>query len=522
LRGFASDPIQEEVGLHALQTAPEKVSKAMAKMISVGRKIGELATAAPDLPMLSCGPRTVTRREFEEQTNQLARALHAAGVRKGDTLAIALPNGMEVVHAIFAGLKIGATLLPISPKLPSIERHAILELARPALVIGVPAEAALPFPVLDQTELLDPSHHSSEPLEEDAISEPSRGIMSGGSTGRPKIILMRDAGVIDPSSPPGMRIEPGETVLIPGPLYHGMPFAYTYRTLLSGGHVVLLERFDATECLAAVNRYEVQILAVVPTMMNRIWDLGEATRNSFNLGSLRMIVHSASSCPAWLKERWIDWLGPERIHEFYGSAERIGFTWITGTEWLAHKGSVGRAYDSKIRIIGEDGRDLPHGEVGEIFMRHNLGVGSTYRYIGADPLRQHDGFETVGDMGWLDEEGYLFIADRRVDMIVSGGANVFPAEVEAALERHPLINDCAVIGLPDADLVNRVHAIIHATGQTDAKDLRNWLRDYLAAYKIPRSFEFVNEPLRDEAGKLRRAQLRKSRLESNPPVDTLV
>ena len=482
-------------------------------MISVGKRIAQLAAAAPDRPMITCADRTLTRREFDVRTNQLARAFQAEGVKAGDLIAIALPNDIAFFEAVFAGLKLGATLLPMSPKLPPAERGPILDLARPALGIGMPADPARRFPVHSDDIFRRAEALSPAALPDDAVSKPPRGIMSGGSTGQPKIILTTDSGAVDPDAPPGMHIEPGDTVLIPGPLYHGMPFAYSYRTLLSGGHVVLMPRFDPIECLAAIERHRVHVFPVVPTMMNRIWDLGEAIPGRADLQSLRMVVHSASACPAWLKECWIDWLGADRIHEFYGSSERIGFTWITGAEWLKHKGSVGRPYDSAIRILDEDGRELPAGEVGEIFMRHNQGVGATYRYLGAPPLRQHDGFETVGDMGYLDSDGYLYIADRRVDMIVSGGSNVFPAEVEAALDRHARIKDCAVIGLPDPDLVNRVHAIIHADGPIDTNELRDWLRDHLLGYKIPRSFEFVDHELRDEAGKLRRSQLRNARIQ---------
>jgi bile acid-coenzyme A ligase len=235
-------------------------------------------------------------------------------------------------------------------------------------------------------------------------------------------------------------------------------------------------------------------------------------------------LHYGASCSVWLKAKWIEWLGPERIDEFYGTSERIGFIWITGTEWLKHPGSVGRPVDCKIRILDEDGRDLPPGEVGEIYMQHKAGAGTTYRYVGAEPLVQREGWETAGDMGSLDDEGYLYIADRRLDMIVSGGANVFPAEIEGALEQHPAVRACAVIGLPDDDLGNRVHAIVEVSEPIGEPVLREWLAGRLVRYKIPRTFEFVSESLRDEVGKLRRSRLRQERMTSlvsgsasNPP-----
>jgi bile acid-coenzyme A ligase len=217
--------------------------------------------------------------------------------------------------------------------------------------------------------------------------------------------------------------------------------------------------------------------------------------------------------PAWLKRAWIDWLGPEKIWEAYGGTERIAGTLISGTEWLAHPGSVGKPPpERKMKILRRDGGTCAPGEVGEIFMLPAAGRGTTYRYIGAEAEATTDGWESVGDMGWFDAEGYLYLADRKTDMVLVGGSNVYPAEVEAALDAHPAVRSSAVIGLPDEDLGSRLHALVDAPGGVSEDELRAHLAERLVAYKIPKSFEWVREPLRDDAGKVRRSALREERL----------
>jgi bile acid-coenzyme A ligase len=289
--------------------------------------------------------------------------------------------------------------------------------------------------------------------------------------------------------------------------------------MLRGGHVVVLPRFDPEATLAAVARHRASVLYVVPTMMKRILRLPEDVRAGYDLSSLEVVWHLAEPCPPWLKEAWIDWLGPERILELYGGTEAQVVTVIDGAEWLEHRGSVGRAIGGEIMVTDPFGTPLPPGEVGEVWLRSSRETPS-YRYVGADARRRGDGWESLGDMGWLDEEGYLYLADRVQDMILVGGANVYPAEVEAAIQEHPACRSCAVIGLPDDDLGNRVHAIVEADPGVEVTEtaLLGFLASRLAPYKRPRSVELVDTPLRDEAGKVRRAALRAERLADPPPV----
>jgi bile acid-coenzyme A ligase len=372
------------------------------------------------------------------------------------------------------------------------------------------APGAGPAPTVPAQFVPEP-HHSDAPLP-DRTSPSRQALASGGSTGRPKLIVDALPAQCDPTQP-FYGNQPGSTVLVPGPQYHAAGFLNTSITLVLGGTVVLLERFDPVAALAAIERHRVQWVSFVPTMLLRIWRLPEAERTRYDVSSLERVVSSAAACPAWLMRELIGWLGPDRVFEAYGGTERIGGTLISGREWLEHPGSVGRPTDGrKIRILDEQGHELPPGEIGEVFMMPPGGRGSTYRYIGADARATKDGWETLGDLGYLDGDGFLYLVDRRTDMIVTGGANVYPAEVEAALEAHPGVRSCAVIGLPDPDLGQRVHAIVEAEAPLADAELREHLAQHLARAKHPRSFEFVDAPLRDEAGKVRRSALREARM----------
>jgi bile acid-coenzyme A ligase len=474
--------------------------------------IGELlayhARKDPARPAVTFNDVTVGYGELDARSNRKARQLAELGVREGDIVTLAVPNGLEFFETVFAVWKLGATPNNVSSKLPPAELQAIVELAKPRLIIG---EASARVPGWN---FLEVGTRPSEGLSADPLPSKTAArwkiMTSGGSTGRPKLIADRQPGVYDPTKPPGTQ-KLGETMLNPGPMYHNSPFVVSCQCLFSGGHVVEMGRFDALRALELIERYRVNWVNFVPTMMHRIWRLPEEQRKSFDLSSLRVVFHMGSVCPQWLKQAWIDWLGPDRIFELYGGTELIGVTVITGREWLTHKGSVGKVQPgSRMRILDEQGRECAPGEIGEIYFLPDKGRNSTYEYIGAEAKAVGE-WETLGDLGYVDEEGYLYIADRRTDMIVSGGANIFPAEVEAALDQHPDVQSSIVIGLPDADLGRRAHAIVQMTEEarqrTDADALRAFLSERLVRYKIPRTFEFTNENLRDDAGKARRSKL---------------
>ncbi len=481
---------------------------------SLGAVLAQLAARKGDAWALCCGDETLGWAALHRRTNRIARGLAERGVTRGDFLTIALPNGIGFVEAFFAAWKIGAVPQPVSWRLPLAEMTAIVDLAGSPLVI---ADTALEIgrPVVSIESLLASSSDESDLP--DAVSPAWKAPTSGGSTGRPKLIVAGQPGVRMEGAWVRWRIAEDDVVLMPGPLYHNGPIVTAFPALWVGAPVVVMPRFDAEETLRLIEAHRATWVYLVPTMMSRIWRLPEETRRKYDLSSLRTVWHLAAPCPVWLKEAWIDWLGPDVVWELYGGTEGVAATIISDTEWLAHKGSVGKPTpNSQIEAFSSDGAMLPRGETGEIFMRQVQGP-ATYRYLGAETRALDGGWESIGDIGWVDADGYLYLADRRTDMILVGGANVYPAEVEAAIDEHPLVQSSCVIGIPDDDLGNRVHAIVQPRPGLSTDALHAHLAERLVAYKRPRTVEFVDSPLRDEAGKVRRSQLREERIASGAP-----
>ena len=421
-------------------------------------------------------------------------------------MTIGLPNSIEFYEATVATWKLGAVPQPVSAKLPARERQAIVDLASPALVVGadqadhpgrvcIPA-GFVPDPALDDSALPD------------AIAPVWKAPTSGGSTGRPKLIVAGQDGEIDADLVSFVfRMERGDTHLVPGPLYHNAPFSLSTVGLFMGHHLVVMPKFDAEAALALIAEHRVEWMNVVPTMMLRMHRAVQADPDRYDLSSLRVVWHMAAPCPEWLKEAWIELVGADTLMELYGGTEGQAATIITGTEWLAHRGSVGKPLTGQMKVLDAEGDPAPPGEIGEIYMRRFDGTAPTYQYIGAEAC-ELDGWESLGDMGWMDDDGYVYLTDRRTDMILSGGANIYPAEVEAAIDEHPRVLSSLVVGIPDDDLGQRVHAIVQPDGAVTSDELVAHLHERLVRYKIPRSFEFVDEPLRDDAGKARRTAVR--------------
>jgi bile acid-coenzyme A ligase len=463
----------------------------------------------PDRPALSFAGESLTRGELDRLANRMARALAAEGVGPDDLVGVVLPNGFRHHVVSFAIWKLGATPMPLSAKLPDAELRALVEIGAPKLVLGVEANR-LPGVRALPADFAPDASASDAPLPE-KVARSLKAICSGGSTGRPKIILDGLPALADPENPsPVLQIRKDEVVLHPAPIYHTAGFAQTNWALCWGAHVVETPKFDPAEWLRLVERHRVSWAYLVPTMMRRIWALPEAERNRHDLSSLRTVMHMAAPCPAWLKEAWIGWLGAERIAEVYSGTEGIGATAIRGDEWLAHRGSVGRSLTG-IRIMDEDGRVCAPGEVGEIWFPPRGPTEPGFEYLGAEK-RERDGWRSLGDMGWLDADGYLYLADRRTDMIVSGGANIFPAEIEAALDAHPAIASSAVVGLPHEDFGRVAHAIVELSpgAALDPRGIEAHLTERLARYKLPYTIEVAGQPLRDDAGKVRRSAWREA------------
>lgn len=481
----------------------------------LGMLLSAQAARRPDAPAFTFAGQTMSFAQLDRAANRMARALAGQGVGAGDCVVICLPNCHAFPQAMFALWKLGATPCPISNRLTQSEFCEILDLARPRLVIGTSQTDAGAIQVLDAGQPLGEQLDDS-PLAP-AVSSPGKMLGSGGSTGRPKLIVDGRDSAWSAEKHSSYR-PPFSTILNPGPLYHTAPFHFSIVSLAEGSHVVCMERFDARDWLDLAQQHRVTVATMVPTMMSRISKLDQAITNAADLSSFRFIMHSSAPCPPDVKHWWLERVDPAVLVEVYGGTERLGSTLINGVEWLERPGSVGRAQPGDtIVILGENGEPLPAGEVGEILFHRATGVGKSYRYIGAQSRIQGE-LDGMGDMGWLDPDGYLYIADRRTDLILVGGMNVYPAEIEAALESVSGVQCVAVIGLPDPDLGNRIHAIVELARDVPlpaSQDALTFLEAglaRLAAFKRPRSAEFTYDRVRDDAGKVRRAALRAERI----------
>jgi len=480
----------------------------------MGASFGEVLKAHAEGGAGAAGPaiaypgESLSWVEFEARTAARARHLIALGVKPDDFVGIALPNGMEHHVSSFAAWRAGATPCILPTKLPGSELVQIIALANPKVLIREGGET-----VAGVTQISPDASDAAVDLPSGLAAAHWKAVASGGSTGRPKLIVDHGAAVLDERLEGIMALvgmPHGGVVLNPGPLYHNAPFLFTNLALLAGTRIVGMGRFDPEEALRLIERERVEWVCMVPTMMHRIWNLPAEVKARYDLSSLRKIVHMAAACPPWLKRAWIDWLGADRILEVYAGTEGASLL-IGGEEWLSKPGSVGKAAPEAVSVRNEAGELCPPGVIGEIYF--NAEAATRFHYNGAEPRLDASGRLSLGDLGYLDEDGYLFLSDRRTDLIIRGGANIYPAEIEAALIQHPAIRDAVVLGLPCEEYGARVHAIIERDAEISLDDIDSFVRERLTGYKRPTSYEFTDSPLRDEAGKVRRAALRDERLE---------
>jgi long-chain acyl-CoA synthetase len=478
------------------------------------------ARARPDRPAIVAGERRISYAELDARANRAARAFRRLGVVPGDRVAVALRNRPEFLEAAVAAARLGAEVIPLSWRFKRDEVLAIVADGRPRLVVAE-AEAGEAMAGL-------PALHLGGPYEEAVAAEPPDPPEGGldpapvlfryytsGTTGVPKAVERPRpdperylAGMASFPQLAGVT-GPDEVYLGCGPLYHTAPCAFATYALTLGHTVVLMGRFDAAECLALIERERVTWTHMVPINFVRILALPPEVRERYDLTSLKKVLHAAAPCPVDVKRRIMEVFPPGTVWEYYGMTEGLA-TIISPDEWLRKPGSVGRAAPGvEVSILDEEGRPLPPGQVGLVYVTPMGGV--RFAYAGA-PEKTAAAWRgdryTVGDMGYLDEDGYLYLTDRKQDLIISGGANVYPAEVEAVLFRHPAVADCAVIGIPDDEWGEAVLAVVEARAPVDEREIIAFARERLAHYKCPRRVELVEELPRDENGKVRKRELR--------------
>ena len=478
------------------------------------------ALVNPDKLALVARNRRLSYAELDRRANQIARAFQRLGVVEGDRVCVALRNRVEFLESATAAARLGAIVIPLSWRFKAEEVRAIVDDAEARLVVAE-ADAIGTMAGL-------PALHLGGPYEEAIVAEqtsPADGTIdpapvffryyTSGTTGVPKAIRRpdpsREAYLANAKAYPQLAglTEPDEVHLACGPLYHTAPCAFANFGLLLGHTVVLMEHFDAKTCLELIERERVTWSHMVPINFIRILALPDDVRTGHDLSSVKRILHAAAPCPADVKRRIIELFPPDTIWEYYGMTEGLA-TIIQPSEWLAKPGSVGRAAPGiDLVILSEDGEELKPGEVGLVYVSPMGGVRFEYGNAPEKTAQAWLGERyTVGDMGYLDEDGYLFLTDRKVDLIISGGANIYPAEVEAVLYRHPAVGDCAVIGVPDEEWGESVLAVVEPRTAATPDELIAFCRDHLAHYKCPKAVEFVEQFPRDENGKVRKRELR--------------
>ncbi|MBD8585401.1 AMP-binding protein [Frigoribacterium sp. CFBP 8766] len=485
---------------------------------SISRIVTGLAEADPDRVVARDDAGTLTASQLDRASSVLARAYLDLGVGHDSLVTVALPNTVEMIVVCAAIWRCGATPQPISLGLDAAERAELEALVRPALVVGVPsagagggagraagAGGAGGVPWVPAGWVPPPVAGDAPPLP-DAWASSWKAPTSSGSTGRPKVVLAAAPALLDPSAAVASFLPRDQVQLVAGPLTHSATFTYAFRGLLTGHELVLLPRFDERRMLRAIASHRVTWALVVPTMMHRLLRLPDEERAAADLSSLQTVLHLGAPCPPDLKRRFMAWVGAERVVEVYAGSESNGVLTIRGDEWLEHPGSVGRpGGGTSVAVRTADGDDLPEGTVGQVWLRR--AGGPTYRYLGGRSARTDDGWDTLGDLGRLDPDGYLHLVDRVDDVVLRGGVNVHPTEVERVLEAHPAVRGAVAFGVADDDLGQRIEAVVDVAGAAagvTAEELLAWARQRLDPERRPAALWLVDEPVRDDAGKTSR------------------
>ncbi len=500
-----------------------------------GAHAGADGGARPAVIMAESGE-VITYAELEARSRRYAHLLRSAGVRAGDHVAIMLENHPRYFEVFWGAQRIGALTTPINWHLKAEEAGYIIDdcgavaVVTSAALTEVVRELDAPASDAALRLMVDGTIPGWESYEVAVTAQPTGELAdevegswmfySSGTTGRPKgIVPKRTVEAFGASGGPLAMLMAGlygfrtdSVYLCPAPLYHAAPLGWSTTAQRLGATVVVLERFEAELALDAIERYGVTHAQFVPTHFVRMLKLPSETRSRYDVSSLRTVIHAAAPCPVETKRQMLEWWGPI-IHEYYAGSEGNGFCAIGPEEWQQHPGSVGRPVNAVVHVLDDDGRELAAGETGQIwfesgarFEYHNDPVKTASAYNGR-------GWSTLGDVGHLDEDGYLYLTDRASHMIISGGVNIYPQEVENVLTMHPAVSDVAVIGVPNPDFGEEVKAVVVAAagsqpGRALGQQLIDYCREHVAHYKCPRSVDFVDELPRLPTGKLLKRELR--------------
>ncbi len=480
---------------------------------------GTIAAATPERIAVIVDDATLTYAALDRQSRAIAAALFALGLRRGDVLAMLIGNRPEFFSVAWAAQRSGLYYLPIPTRLTPPEiAYLLSDSGATAFAVDPDYRDIAEAGAARTSARLIGITAIEKPAPEPPAVEGADMLYTSGSTGRPKGVRRPIVGM--PLGSDVSRVErakklfglTSESVFFsPAPLYHAAPLRFTMNLLRTGGTVIATRRFDARGALKTIATHSVTHSQWVPTMFVRMLALDEADRCTFDLSSHRVAIHGAAPCPPDIKHAMIKWWGPI-LHEYYSGTESIGFTHATSAEWLAKPGTVGRAYGSTVHILDNEGDELPLGQIGTIYFEGSAQLSyhnDTEKTAGA---HSKNGWVTMGDIGRVDDDGYLFLTDRRAFTIISGGVNIYPAEVEAAFVGHPDIADIAVFGVPDADLGEATFALIELRPDVPcdaviAGRLYAHARKTLAAFKLPRRIAF-GDVGRTETGKLHKAQLK--------------
>jgi long-chain acyl-CoA synthetase len=488
------------------------------------------------------------QRDFAEVAARAARfagGLSRLGVKQGDSVCILMRNDIAFLEAAYAAMRLGAYAVPVNWHFKPEEvayvlkdsgtrvliGHAdLLHPLRDAIPAGTTVLSAPPPPEILSHYKIDPDHLATpdfaveleswldqqRPYDGPALPQPQNMIYTSGTTGNPKGVRRNAPTPQQAVASEAIRaliygLKPGVRGLLPGPLYHAAPNSFGLRAGRLGGALVLMPRFDAEEFLRLTEQQKIDTIFMVPTMFIRLLKLPEAVRAKYDTSSLRHVIHAAAPCPADVKRAMIAWWGPV-IYEYYGSTESSALTFANSEDALKKPGTVGKILDGvELRFLGDNGDPLPQGEIGEIYSRVSGNPDFTYHNKPEKRAEiERDGFITSGDVGYIDRDGYVFLCDRKRDMVISGGVNIYPAEIEAALHAVPGVHDCAVFGIPDDEFGEALMAVVEPqAGVTlDIAAIRAQLRTSLAGYKVPKHVEIQSHLPREDSGKIFKRRLR--------------